>query len=164
MAAESNYHSPLREQAKHATRARILDALVRVILDDGVHAFSVANVAKRAGVSHRTVYRHFATREELLEGLGDWLDATPEFGIAPGLPTSLRDFPGHAIPMFDGLARAADTRAPTLARRDYVAIDGRHCRYVRLILPLASDGKTVDGFFKTVEPSTLEILSPVVAA
>lgn len=66
--------------------------------------------------------------------------------------------------VFDGLARAADTRAPTLARRDYVAIDGRHCRYVRLILPLASDGKTVDGFFKTVEPSTLEVLSPVVAA
>jgi hypothetical protein len=59
--------------------------------------------------------------------------------------------------VFDGLALAAGTRAPTLARRDYVSIDGQRCRYVRLILPLASDGATVDGFFKTVEPSTLEI-------
>lgn len=59
--------------------------------------------------------------------------------------------------VFDGLELAARTRAPTLARRDYVSIDGQRCRYVRLILPLASDGATVDGFFKTVEPSTLEI-------
>ncbi|MFM8800155.1 MAG: hypothetical protein ACKOEE_06305, partial [Tagaea sp.] len=57
------------------------------------------------------------------------------------------------------LAHAQGPREPARG-----AIDGRHCRYVRLILPLASDGKTVDGFFKTVEPSTLEILSPVVAA
>lgn len=59
--------------------------------------------------------------------------------------------------VYDGLALAARTRAPTLARRDYVSIDGQGCRYVRLILPLASDGENVDGFFKTVEPSTLEI-------
>ena len=36
--------------------------------------FSVQEVADRAGVSHRTVYRHFPTREALLEGLSDAVD------------------------------------------------------------------------------------------
>ncbi len=70
----TKYSSRLREEAKQATRERIIDALVRVVIEDGVHAFSVATVAARAGVSHRTVYRHFASREELLEGLAASVD------------------------------------------------------------------------------------------
>lgn len=66
----------MREEAKEATRERIIDALVRVVLDEGVHAFSVATVAARAGISHRTVYRHFASREELLEGLSEVIDTS----------------------------------------------------------------------------------------
>lgn len=53
------------------TAARILDALVDVILDGGLPGFSVQEVADRAGVSHRTVYRHFPTREALLVGLSN---------------------------------------------------------------------------------------------
>jgi len=74
-AAAKAYSSPGRDEAKEATRERIIDALVRVVLDEGVHTFSVATVAKRAGISHRTVYRHFASREELLEGLSEAIDA-----------------------------------------------------------------------------------------
>lgn len=70
-----DYSSPTREEAKRHTRDSILDALVRVVVDEGVHAFTVANVAKRAGCSQRTVYRHFASREELLEGLTDSIDS-----------------------------------------------------------------------------------------
>ena len=57
--------------------------------------------------------------------------------------------------VYAGLERAATTREPSLARRDYVSIEGNRFRYVRLILPRASDGRNVDGFFKTIEPSTL---------
>jgi AcrR family transcriptional regulator len=76
------YLSPVREEAKEATRERIIDALVRVVLEEGVHAFSVATVAERAGISHRTVYRHFASREELLEGLSEVIEST-------GLPAAV---------------------------------------------------------------------------
>ena len=48
---------------------------VRVVLEDGVHAFSVATVAARAGISHRTVYRHFPTKEALLGAFWAWLQA-----------------------------------------------------------------------------------------
>jgi AcrR family transcriptional regulator len=75
-AATTGYSSPVRDEGKEATRAKILDALVRVVIDDGVHAFSVATVAARAGISHRTVYRHFASREELLEALSEAIDSS----------------------------------------------------------------------------------------
>jgi AcrR family transcriptional regulator len=68
------YHSPARQEAKRDTRERILDAVVEVVTRDGVHAFTVQSVADAAGVAHRTVYRHFATREDLLDGLDELLE------------------------------------------------------------------------------------------
>jgi AcrR family transcriptional regulator len=72
--APKAYSSAVRDEAKEATRERIIEALVRVVLDDGIHAFSVATVAERAGISHRTVYRHLTSREELLEGLSEAIE------------------------------------------------------------------------------------------
>ncbi len=62
-----------------------------------------------------------------------------------------------ATVVYDSLVRIADAREPSLARRDYVSIEGRSYSYTRLILPLAADGGRVSGFFKTIEPTTLTI-------
>lgn len=59
--------------------------------------------------------------------------------------------------VFESLVRIADAKQPSLARRDYVQIDGRRYSYTRLIMPLAADGATVSGFFKTIEPASLHI-------
>jgi len=75
------YRSPGRAQAKADTRDRIVQAVVRVVLDDGIHAFTVQNVASKAGVSYRTVYRHFTRREELLDALAESLERS--FAGAP---------------------------------------------------------------------------------
>ncbi|MCB1015943.1 MAG: TetR/AcrR family transcriptional regulator, partial [Acidimicrobiales bacterium] len=40
--------------------------------------FSVQGVADRCGISHRTVYRHFPTRESLLDGLVERMGAAME--------------------------------------------------------------------------------------
>jgi len=63
-----------QELSRELSREIILRALSDVIVDHGVHDFSIQTVADRAGVSHRTVYRHFSSREELLHGLYLWLD------------------------------------------------------------------------------------------
>ena len=73
-----NYSSALRTERKHETRAQILAALVDVVLHEGIHAFSVPHVAERAGVALRTVYRHFPTREALLDGLSELLSGAPD--------------------------------------------------------------------------------------
>jgi len=59
------YRSELRAEQAEETRARILDAAVRVIAG-GLAYVSIPAVAREAGVSVATVYRHFATKRDLL--------------------------------------------------------------------------------------------------
>ncbi|WP_218004867.1 TetR/AcrR family transcriptional regulator [Actinomadura macra] len=57
----------LRVDARR-NRARILDVARTVIEEQGTQA-SLRDISRRAGVGMGTLYRHFATREELLEAL-----------------------------------------------------------------------------------------------
>ncbi len=59
------YRSDLRVQQAEETRSRILDAAQRVIAA-GVASISIPGVAREAGVSIPTVYRHFGTKRDLL--------------------------------------------------------------------------------------------------
>jgi AcrR family transcriptional regulator len=59
------YRSELRAEQAEETRRRILDAALRV-MTTGVARLSVPAVAREAGVSVPTVYRHFGTKAELL--------------------------------------------------------------------------------------------------
>ncbi len=58
------YRSRLRDEQAEATRARILDATLRVMAR-GIAGLSVPAVAHEAGVSVPTVYRHFGTKQGL---------------------------------------------------------------------------------------------------
>lgn len=59
----------LRERLAEATRRIILEALVAELSEHGPYELTYLAVAKRAGVSVRTMYRHFPTRDELFDGL-----------------------------------------------------------------------------------------------
>ena len=60
-----SYRSQLRDEQAEATRARILDATIRVIAR-GLANVSIPAVAREAGVSVPTIYRHFGTKDDLL--------------------------------------------------------------------------------------------------
>jgi AcrR family transcriptional regulator len=62
------YESELRAEQADATRRRILDALVRT-MGRGVAALSMPAVAREAGVSVPTVYRHFGSKAALVAAL-----------------------------------------------------------------------------------------------
>jgi AcrR family transcriptional regulator len=89
----SQYHSPLREEQKEATRRRILQGLVRVMAD-GPAAVSIPAVAAEAEVSVPTVYRHFGDKAGLMQALAPFmgaqlgLDDLPE----PESPAEVEDF------------------------------------------------------------------------
>ena len=59
------YRSQLRAEQAGQTRARILDATLRVIAS-GIASLSVPAVAREAGVSIPTVYRNFRTKADLV--------------------------------------------------------------------------------------------------
>ncbi len=76
--------SSLRTQQKELARGLIVEATARVILRTGIHQFSVQEVADEAGVSLRTLYRYYPSREELVDGVA----AAIEQGLADaGLST-----------------------------------------------------------------------------
>jgi AcrR family transcriptional regulator len=62
------YTSKLRAEQAEATRARILDATTP-LMARGVATLSIPAVAREAGVSVATVYRHFATKQQLIEAI-----------------------------------------------------------------------------------------------
>jgi AcrR family transcriptional regulator len=62
------YRSSLRDSQAKETRSRILDATVRVMAR-GLATTSIPAVAREAGVSVPTVYRHFRTKRHLFDAL-----------------------------------------------------------------------------------------------
>jgi AcrR family transcriptional regulator len=84
------YSSKLRAEHAEETRSRILDATVRVMAR-GVGTLSIPDVAREAGVSVPTVYRHFGSKRALLTAVH------PHLGRRAGIgqvvePTSVDEF------------------------------------------------------------------------
>ncbi len=105
------YRSDLRAEQAEETRGRILDAALRV-MTTGVASLSIPAVAREAGVSVPTVYRHFGTKAELLAAMyphaarRSGLDKLPLPTSVDDLRTTLRAFFEH-VDALDDMARAA---------------------------------------------------------
>jgi AcrR family transcriptional regulator len=63
----------LRAQHAMATRERILGAVADLLEQGDAEELTVPAVAEASGVSLRTIYRYYPTREELLEAAGRWI-------------------------------------------------------------------------------------------
>jgi AcrR family transcriptional regulator len=64
----------LREKQMAETRTAILEAVAAGIGESGLTGFSIQGVADRAGVTHRTVYNHFPTREALNDAFAEYVE------------------------------------------------------------------------------------------
>ena len=90
-AGSRTYASPLRVEQAAATRDRILAATVELLQRADPGAFGMQDVADRAGVSVRTVYRAFPTKDDLLDGVLATIKERFE-GIAGEPPTTRAEF------------------------------------------------------------------------
>lgn len=124
MPAASNkrsYKSPRRAAQAAKTREMILGALVDQVCDTGRADFSVADIAERAGVAVRTVYRHFPDRNALMDGLDAHLEAetaTPDASLE-----DLEHVGDHLTALFE-----AFERTPRLVEAGHVTRLGRELR------------------------------------
>lgn len=62
---------------------------------------------------------------------------------------------GESQKVEQAILGVGEARAPSLAKRTYIHLNDSYWSYVRLVLPLSSDGHTVDKFFKVLDPATL---------
>src|SRR5215813_45359 len=117
----------LRDQHADLTRDIIFEALTRLVSKEGVHDFSIQRVADLAGVSHRTVYRHFQTREELLEALASRLEDRMPRELSSYGPDQLEDairsvhelFEEHSDEVTALAVLAAGARITTPQRKEH---------------------------------------------
>jgi AcrR family transcriptional regulator len=102
------------------TRSRLLEASIRVLLAEGMHALSQTRVAQEAGLrqSHLTYY--FPTRVDLLKAVVEFADASI-IGMVEGRPEAL---PRSLTEMRDRLvAPIIDRKMPRLMLAMQVAAD-----------------------------------------
>ena len=112
------YVSPLRQQYAAQTRTRILDAAIDGLKEGDLEGLTIAKVAADAGVTERTVYRHFKTREDLIKAV--WPRMGARLGI-PGLPQTVEALlaaPARIYPRFDAEAGAVRASMYSQAGRE----------------------------------------------
>lgn len=107
----------LRERQKSLAREAIVSATAEEAADAGSLDFSIENVAKRAGVAHRTVYNYFGSREGLIDALSEWIDEkwAEQGGII--VPRALEELPSAVQTNF-GVFEEHSNLAEVLARLD----------------------------------------------
>lgn len=96
----------LRERKKRATRDAIASTARRLFAERGFEAVTVAEIAVAADVSEKTVFNHFATKEDLVFAGGETRLAQLQADIAQRPPgTSVLDvFRANSEAMLDTVA------------------------------------------------------------
>lgn len=110
--------SALRDAHKELTRERILDAAIDLLNEEGGEDLTNADVAKAAGVTERTVYRHFASREDLLRDAWVQLQKRIGSGGAVSGADDLVAMPMRLFESFDKMPGAIRASAFSRAGRE----------------------------------------------
>jgi AcrR family transcriptional regulator len=139
------YRSQLRAEQAEGTQARILDATIHVMAR-GIATLSVPDVAREAGVSVPTIYRHFGTKQALLAAVYPHLARRAGLGQVAA-PESVEDFREMVLSVFGRLhslggdARAAMT-SPASEEARRTQMPARYAmsrRFAAGVMPGASE-------------------------
>ena len=95
------YRSPVREAQALETRERILGAVAAWLRDDAHGEFTFDAIAELAGIERRTVFRHFETRDALLEAFWTWINVRVAPQTLPQTLDELVEGPRRTFPKFD---------------------------------------------------------------
>jgi AcrR family transcriptional regulator len=113
----------LREQQAETARQQILGGVAALLEESSVDAVTMPRVAELSGVSLRTLYRYYPTRERLLEAAGRWIGSEL---LGQGYPQTLDE----VADSFEDGCRQFD-RHPGLVRALALSELGREVRGYR---------------------------------
>ena len=99
----------LADRLADHTQRLILDSAVELLEEASVAELTVRAVAARAGISERTVFRYFATREDFLDAVATEVSRSLALPPSPATLEELLDYPATLYRRFE--AKAALTKA-----------------------------------------------------
>jgi AcrR family transcriptional regulator len=103
----------LRDRHTVATRDLILDIAVELLERSGVIDLTIRAVAKEAGMSERTVFRYFATRDEFLDAVAERVATRLHPPEPPQSIAELLAFPGPLYRSFEKRAQLVEATLHT---------------------------------------------------
>lgn len=137
--------TPLREAHKALTRDRIVEAALALMEAGDEEALTLARVADTAGVTERTLYRHFETRDALITAVWARVNESLADVAHADTPEALVAQPRRVFAVFD--------EKPELIRAIVHTRQGRDLR-------LASNAKRRARFRKVVRAARPELEEP----
>ncbi|MBF9032411.1 TetR family transcriptional regulator [Rhodobacterales bacterium HKCCE3408] len=142
MTSTRSYNSPLREEQARATREAILSALY-ALMDSAAapDAIGMEAIAQEAGLQRRTLFRHFATKDDLLAAFWPWLNAKIGASPSPRTPDDILDGPRRAFPRFDAHEAAMRAALHSRTGREMRAatVEGRRLMFSQALAPVLAD-------------------------
>src|SRR5689334_14152967 len=110
--------TPLRDHYREETRRRILDAAIVELSVSDLDGLTMAGVANHAGVTERTVYRHFPSRDALIAAVWPRMQARVRSTGFPHTADALIATPGRLFPAFDKEEKLVRASAFSAAGRE----------------------------------------------
>lgn len=114
----SAQQTSLRDHYREETHARILDAAIAELSTTELEQLTMAGVAARAGVTERTVFRHFASRDALIRAVWPRMQARVRSRGFPTTADELIETPNRLFPEFDKEERLVRASAFSAAGRE----------------------------------------------
>jgi len=74
----------LRERRRLATEAEVGEAALELFEERGIAATTIGDIARAAGISERTFFRYFSSKEETVLDFQHWFDAPTRAWLASG--------------------------------------------------------------------------------
>jgi AcrR family transcriptional regulator len=149
------YRSPLREGQAETTSRCIVDAAIRV-LERRPAALSIPAVAREAGVSVATVYKHYGDKAGLIDAVGDRLDRAA--GLKPPPVESPAALARHVRETFPRLNGRHALMAPA-----FRTAEGEAFRKRQLAQRVAGVRSALDPLSAGMLPEDFESLASIIA-
>src|SRR5437762_3756974 len=155
---------PVRERTRRAVRSELAQLAVDLFVEKGYDETTIDDLAAAAGMSKRTFFRYFASKEELVMGkyevLGEQL--AEDLAARPAdepIWASLRQMFGRVVEYFESEARGATAVAMENIVRDHPTLNASYLERVSRMQELVLDeARTRTGWPDPADPRPAAIV------
>src|SRR5947207_14476288 len=155
---------PVRERTRRAVRGELAQLAVSLFVEKGYDETTIDDLAAAAGMSKRTFFRYFASKEELVMGKYEYFgeQLAEDLAARPaGEPVwvSLRQIFGRVVDHVESDARGTEAVAMEKMVRDHPALNASYLERVSRMQELVLDeARTRTGCPDPADPRTAAIV------